>query len=725
MNPAPQHLQSIRQCVDAVLARVGREVVIAAPLGLGKPTLLLNEFYRRALHDTTLKLTIYTALSLRKPAATSELEKRFLEPFVARVFGTCPEFEYVAAVRADRLPDNIKVIEFFLEPGAYLHSASAQQHYLSANYTHAAREILAHANVFTQMVASRVVDGRTEYSLSCNTDITVDLLPQLADLRKGERHMVAIAAVHPQLPFMLGDAEVDADSFDFIVEDPACHYDLYCPPNLPIGSIEHAIGLHASSLVKDGGTLQLGIGELGDAVVSGLLLRQQDNAAYLRALDALGADRGGTIAAPGGNLAPFEMGVYACSEMFIDGFLELYRRGILKRRVYAHAAIQRGLNCGCITEDIDARYFDWLLECGLGPVLDASEFAGLQKAGLFRDGVSYAGGQLQAPDGTRHSANLADPAARAGLLAHCLAPGLRHGVLLHGGFFIGPKAFYAALAEMPDAERSRFDMTGVNYINQLYGPEQELKILQRSDARFINTTMMVTLLGAAVSDGLDNGSVVSGVGGQYNFVAMAHALPGARSILAVRSTHSRAGKTTSNIVWNYGHTTIPRHLRDIVVSEYGVADLRGKVDHEIIAALLNIADSRFQEGLLQQAKAAGKIDRAYRIPDAYRNNTPGALERRLAPFRSEGLFAEFPFGSEFTADEVVLARALRRLQLRTARPAGKALAVLAALWPVAVTERMKPCLARMRLDQPDTLQDKILRNMLAAEIADVLAASGL
>ncbi len=98
-----------------------------------------------------------------------------------------------------------------------------------------------------------------------------------------------------------------------------------------------------------------------------------------------------------------------------------------------------------------------------------------------------------------------------------------------------------------------------------------------------------------MSDGLADGRVVSGVGGQYNFVSMAHALPDARSILCVRTTRTSGGKTTSNIVWNYAHTTIPRHLRDIVITEYGIADLRGRTDHEVIAALLNVADSRFQE----------------------------------------------------------------------------------------------------------------------------------
>src|SRR5262249_24586123 len=161
--------------------------------------------------------------------------------------------------------------------------------------------------------------------------------------------------------------------------------------------------------------------------------------------------------------------------------------------------------------------------------------------------------------------------------------------------------------------------------------------------RFVNTTMMVTLLGAAVSDGLADGRVVSGLGGQYNFVSMAHALPGARSILCVRATRTSGGVTTSNIVWNYPHTTIPCHHPDVVITEYGIADLRGRTDHEIIAALLNIADSRFQDALLAQAKAAHKIAADYRIPDAYRDNTPARLTRALAGHRAKGFFSEYPF----------------------------------------------------------------------------------
>src|ERR1043165_7076723 len=140
-------------------------------------------------------------------------------------------------------------------------------------------------------------------------------------------------------------------------------------------------------------------------------------------------------------------------------------------------------------------------------------------------------------------------------------------------------------------------MTGVDKINQL-DLNPRLYKLQRKDARFMNTGLMVTLSGALVSDGLENGNVISGVGGQYNFVAMAHQLLTGRSILMVRAVRDAGGKPSSNVVFNYGHSTISRHLRDIVITEYGIADLRSKTDSAIIKALLDVADSRFQEGLL-------------------------------------------------------------------------------------------------------------------------------
>ena len=93
------------------------------------------------------------------------------------------------------------------------------------------------------------------------------------------------------------------------------------------------------------------------------------------------------------------------------------------------------------------------------------------------------------------------------------------GALLHAAFFVGSKAFYQALRDMPETERAKFRMTAVSFVNELYGDEEAAKRAARVKGRFINNAMMATLLGDIVSDGLDNGKVVSGVGGQYNFVA--------------------------------------------------------------------------------------------------------------------------------------------------------------------------------------------------------------
>jgi hypothetical protein len=56
-------------------------------------------------------------------------------------------------------------------------------------------------------------------------------------------------------------------------------------------------------------------------------------------------------------------------------------------------------------------------------------------------------------------------------------------------------------------------MTRVSHINELYGGNEALERLQRRDARFFNTCMMMTASAAGVR-GLDDGRVVSGVGGQ-------------------------------------------------------------------------------------------------------------------------------------------------------------------------------------------------------------------
>jgi acyl-CoA hydrolase len=718
----PQHFDDVGECVETALRRLDGRIALALPLALGKPVPLANEFYRRAQRDPAIELRIFTALSLRKPRASSELERRFLEPFVARVFGSYPELDYVDAMRAGTLPRNVQVTEFFLEPGAYLGSPYVQQHYLSANYTHVAREVLARGvNVLGQLVAKRVVEGRTEFSLSCNPDLSADLLPELLRQRAAGHASLVIGEVNRQLPFMFGDAHVADTAFDYVLEHPRYEFDLYSPPNMALGTVDYLIGLYASAAVRDGGTLQLGIGELGDAIVYCLQLRQQQNAAWRRVLGDCGAVTrcGAEIDALGG-WERFEKGLYGCSEMFVDGFLDLYRSGVLKRRVFPHLLVQRLLDAGRISERVNVTTLEALLDAGLPAQLTSPEFATLQLCGVFDAGCRYSEGRICTPGGVWLAADLSLPETLARLAADGLGTHLRNGALLHGGFFLGPKGFYAALRELPESERRQFRMSGVGFINQLYGEDQALRIEQRRHARFINTAMMMTLFGAAVSDGLADGRVVSGVGGQYNFVAMAHALPGAHSILCVRSTRTKGRHTTSNIVFSYGATTIPRHLRDIVITEYGIAALRGKTDSETIAALLNITDSRFQDELLRAAQAAGKIARDYRIPDVHRGNTPAALEAALATHRRAGLFSEFPFGTDFTTEEIVLAKALRRLKAKTGSVTGKAVTFAGSLLRGGAPAKLRPYFERLQLDRPRSAREWLLRRLITGVLQDEL-----
>ena len=103
-----------------------------------------------------VELSILTGLTLARPRPSGELERRLVEPIAEKIFGNAPEPEWIAPLRAGLLPANVRVQEFFMEPGAWLGSPLAQQSYASINYTHVARTALAAgANVIAQQIAFR------------------------------------------------------------------------------------------------------------------------------------------------------------------------------------------------------------------------------------------------------------------------------------------------------------------------------------------------------------------------------------------------------------------------------------------------------------------------------------------------------------------------------------------------------------------------------------------
>ena len=698
------------ECADAVIARVGKHLKVATPLAAGKPVHLLNALYGRAKDDQEITLDIYTALTLAKPSGKSLLERRFLGPFVERVFGDYPDPEFHIDREQGKLPPNVHVFEFYFPAGRQLTSLHSQENYVSSNYTHVARDLIdAEVNVIAQLVA--VEDDEGDFSLSCNPDISLDLMDEL-----GEREdVVFVAQVNRNLPFMYGDAVIAKDRFDYALDAPKFDHRVFAPPRLPISDADYLIGLYASTLIKDGGELQIGIGTLGDALVYSMLLRHQDNGAYKQVLSSLALGKKfGAVVNRKGDTKPFVKGLFGATEMFVDSFMHLIKADIMKRRVYDHAILQRLLNEETITEDVNENtLFSLLQRHAIHPRLTESDFRFLKTFGVIRAGIEFEDGYLVLENGARIEGDFNKEDNTDKILGQCLGKRLANGAIVHGAFFLGPREFYDWLNAMPKEKRRMIHMKSVTKINQLYGHE-ELDRLHRKDARFVNTTMKMTLLGGAVSDQLEDGRVVSGVGGQYNFVAMAHALPDGHSLLQLRSTREVAGKTESNIVFNYGHITIPRHLRDIVITEYGIADLRGKTDSDVAAALIQVADSRFQGALIKQAKQAGKLRQDYRVPEMFCNNYPDAIASQLAGFRSMGLFHRLPFGSDFTDEELVLGKALKSLK----KKAGSKLQILKLLIrPTTKSEELiRPYLRRMNLEHPKTIEERLYARLLAAEL---------
>ena len=644
-------LQSLQAATDLILQRVPGALRIGAPLGLGKPHRLLNALYERVVADPARPMQIYTALSLDPPLPAAGLEGRFLAPFAQRHFGDdFPRLAYVDAMRRDALPPHIHVEEFYMQSGAMLRSRQAQRAYTSLNYTMAADGVAQRApNLVLQKVARE--PGGQRLSLSCNNDLTQDLLDAIA--RRGLPRPLMVAEVDPQLPWMGGSAVVPADFFDVVIDPPAPHPRLFALPRQPVGDADYAIGLYASTLVRDGGTLQIGIGALADALSHALVLRHTDNARYRAVLDALDPQLAEhRLVRDHGGLGPFEQGLYGCSEMLNEGFRRLVQTGVIKRRVHDDIDLMQRLHDGSA---------------------DAADQARLQGEGEF----------------------------------------------LHGAFYLGSGEFYDWLREVGDGPHG-VGMRRISEINQLYGGHEALERLQRRDARFFNSCMIVTALGAAVSDGLADGRIVSGVGGQYNFVAMSHALEDARSVLMFRASRPEdGGKVESNVRWEYGHTTIPRHLRDVYINQYGIADLLGETDEDCAIAMTAITEAPFQQGLIDAGKAARKLRTDFTAPPQWQRNTPQALAATLAPFRRDGTLPDYPLGSDFDEVEQRLLRALGWLKAGTATWPGKLQVLMGALRGPLADDAA--ALQRMTLDVPrtsgDRLQARLLRYALARTAA--------
>lgn len=163
-----------------------------------------------------------------------------------------------------------------------------------------------------------------------------------------------------------------------------------------------------------------------------------------------------------------------------------------------------------------------------------------------------------------------------------------------GTFALGTRRLYDFLDENPGVE-----LLPVDWVND------PRVIAQERDFVSINATVEVDLLGQAASETI-GGQYWSGSGGQADFARGAMFSPGGQGFLVLPST-ARDGQV-SRIVGRLGHGSVVTTLKnttDKVVTEHGVAELRGRTIRERAEAMIAIADPAFRDGLEAEAREVG------------------------------------------------------------------------------------------------------------------------
>ena len=161
---------------------------------------------------------------------------------------------------------------------------------------------------------------------------------------------------------------------------------------------------------------------------------------------------------------------------------------------------------------------------------------------------------------------------------------------LHPGQFIvtflmGTKKLYDFVDHNPAV-----DMYPVDYVNNPF------IVAQNENLVSINSAVQVDLYGQTASETIGN-LQISGVGGQVDFVRGAAASKGGRSIIAIPSTVKGKISKIVPLLDEGAPVTTSRNDIDYVVTEYGIAKLKGRTNRQRAKNLINIAHPDFRADL--------------------------------------------------------------------------------------------------------------------------------
>jgi acyl-CoA hydrolase len=179
---------------------------------------------------------------------------------------------------------------------------------------------------------------------------------------------------------------------------------------------------------------------------------------------------------------------------------------------------------------------------------------------------------------------------------------------------VGSRRMYDVLDRNPDAECHPVDYTNLPH-----------NIMRHDRLVSINNTTQVDLQGQCASES-DGHRHLTGTGGQLQFVRGAYASNGGKSFMCLSSTYCKRGEARSRIVLQLtpgNVVTTPRTDTMYVVTEYGLANLKGKSVAERAVALISIAHPDFRERLEREARAHGVIPRSFFTLGARSERTRG------------------------------------------------------------------------------------------------------
>jgi 4-hydroxybutyrate CoA-transferase len=156
-------------------------------------------------------------------------------------------------------------------------------------------------------------------------------------------------------------------------------------------------------------------------------------------------------------------------------------------------------------------------------------------------------------------------------------------------FLMGSRKFYEWLDDNPMIE-----MHTADYVNDPYVISRNRNMIA------INSAIEVDLLGQVCADTMGP-KQFSGVGGQVDFVRGARMSEGGKAIIALPSSVKGATSRIVPVLKEGAAVTTSRNDVDYVVTDYGIAELRGKTVRNRMKALIGIAHPAFQEMLERNA----------------------------------------------------------------------------------------------------------------------------